>query len=192
MKNNNAIKLEEFSISGIPQNKKIWLDLGCGKGNFLVKCARRYPEAYHIGIDYSQGIADKAQDKIIRGNILNAVALSGDFRKLLELFHPGQLDRVHIICPDPWFKKRHRKRRTVTFELMRFIHSLLIPGGEFIFATDFCPYMLTVIREEFEEYMNPYFPHSWTHRIKDFPYSTYMEKSLDSDGRIFFMRRIKK
>ena len=192
MNQNKAISLKDFNINQLPENKDIWLDLGCGKGNFLVKCARRYPEKFLLGIDYSQGIADKAQDKIKRGNIKNALAISGDFRELLKMFPENSIEKIHIICPDPWFKKRHRKRRTVTYELMKYIFTLLKSDGEFIFATDFCPYMLTVIKEDYEKFYNPYNKHPWVHKIKNFPYSTYMEKSLDSDGRIFFMRRIKK
>lgn len=187
----NIQNVEDFSYENLPNKKNIVLDLGCGKGLFLVRMAQRYPEDIFIGIDYSQSVIKAATQKVKKAKLTNAITLKGDFLKLLDCFPEGSLKKVYVICPDPWFKNKHRKRRTVTYKFMEKVYSLLKNNGVFHFTTDFGPYMLTVINEQYGNFKNPYPGVPWIHTIANHPFSTYMDKSLGSDGRVYHMRRIK-
>jgi len=185
------IRADEFCYNRLPKKENIVLDLGCGKGVFLVRIAQRYPEDFFIGIDYSRSVIRTATQKVRKARLENAITVKGDFMNLLDKFPKNSLKKIYVICPDPWFKTRHRKRRTVTYEFMKKAYSLLKENGELHFTTDFEPYMLTVINEQYHKFKNPYPGVPWIHHIENHPFSAYMDKSLDSDGRIYHMRRVK-
>ena len=136
------------------------LDLGCGKGGFLLGLAQRYPDRRIIGVDVMIGRLRKVVSKINRSevnnvSILRCAAWPLVFCHLID----DSIDRVHVLCPDPWPKKRHRKNRLLSSEFLGRLSTKIKGGGILHLSTDHEPYyqeMLTAIGgmscyEEFPE-----------------------------------------
>ena len=133
-----------------PAGRPVELDLGCGKGGFLLDLAAKYPERTIVGADVMLGRLRKLRNKAKARRIANVELLRVNAWELLGHMLPDEcLYRVHILCPDPWPKKRHRANRLVTSELVGRIARKLQSGGTLHLATDdpsYAAFMLTAVR----------------------------------------------
>lgn len=131
----------------LPEEGIVELDLGCGKGGFTVALARKYPERLILGADVMLGRLRKVRKKIVRAGLTNVCCLRVEARFLLGVCLPDRcLDRLHILCPDPWPKARHRAHRLLCSDFMMSVNRVLKEGGVFHFATDDLSYLETVKR----------------------------------------------
>lgn len=112
------------------------LEIGFGGGEHLLHEAGRHPEIGYIGAEaFINGVAKLTMAVAALG--LDNVRLHGDdVIPLLERLPEGCLDRVDLLYPDPWPKRRHWKRRFVQADNIGRIARVLRPGGRFRFATD--------------------------------------------------------
>lgn len=120
----------------------IELDLGCGDGSFLVRMAEHFPERRFLGIERLLGRVRKVSRKADRLGLGNARVLRVDSNYAVEWLLPrGAFSRIHFLCPDPWPKKKHARRRQMCQpSFLRALHALLEDGGELLFLTDDRPY----------------------------------------------------
>jgi len=113
------------------------VDLGCGDGSFLIEMAMHHPERDFIGVERLLGRARKVCRKITRNRLENARVLRLDSRYVVEWLLPvASVSRLHLLCPDPWPKVRHHRRRLVRPDFLTAARRVLEPGGEFLFMTD--------------------------------------------------------
>lgn len=113
------------------------LEIGCGKGTFLVEAARRRPEVRFVGIEAGYAYAAYTADRLARAGLGNAVVVADDARLFLADSAPaGAFERIHVYFPDPHPKRRHRKRRLFQPEIAARLARALKPGGELLVATD--------------------------------------------------------
>ncbi len=134
----SAISLAQIFGNNCP----IELEIGCGKGKFLVARAEESPEINFLGIDRISKwmkIGQKRGDKRQLGNLK---FIKAECRKFLSQMVPQSIAVFHIYFPDPWPKRRHRKRRLVTADFLRLLHSRLRRGGFVELATDDSDYFL--------------------------------------------------
>ncbi len=125
--------LEEISRDG----RALEIDLGCGDGSFLMEMAREYPERDFLGVERLLGRVRKVCKKIRRRGLENARVLRLDSRYVVEWLLPeASVSRLHLLCPDPWPKVRHHRRRLMQVEFLEAVRKALVPGGEFLFMTD--------------------------------------------------------
>lgn len=119
------------------------LDLGCGKGDFAVALAARYPERTVFAADVMLGRLRKVARKSAAQNTQNnLIFLRVEARHLLSIIMPdSSLDRIHLLCPDPWPKMKHKGNRLLSSDFMMQLARVLKPGGVFHFATDDEPYL---------------------------------------------------
>ncbi|MCO6046318.1 tRNA (guanosine(46)-N7)-methyltransferase TrmB [Aeoliella sp. ICT_H6.2] len=122
------------------------VEVGSGKGLFLQNAARATPEHNFLGIEVAHKYARFAASRLAKRQLANAVMVSGDGLRLFrELLPEGSLEAVHVYFPDPWWKKRHRKRRVLTPEFLIDVSRTLRVGGLFHFWTDVEEYFLTTL-----------------------------------------------
>ena len=128
-------KLEESEIR--IGNRPLEMDLGCGDGSFLIDLAKHHPERDFIGVERLLGRCRKVSKKIIRNGLENARILRLDSKYVVEWLLPAEsVSRIHLLCPDPWPKMRHNRRRLVQQGFLEAVKAALEPGGEFLFMTD--------------------------------------------------------
>ena len=117
--------------------KPVELEVGSGKGLFLANAAAADPGHNFLGIELARKYAGKAAERLAKRDLPNAKVLPGDARVFLNRFvPPASLRAVHIYFPDPWWKKRHRKRRVFCEPFVVDVARALVPGGDFRIATD--------------------------------------------------------
>ena len=104
------------------------VEIGCGKGKFLTSRAGTNPQISFLGIDRIE--------KWVKMGCDNLVFVKAECREFLTQLKPESVSIFHIYFPDPWPKRRHRKRRLVTAGFLDLLLSRLLPGGFIELATD--------------------------------------------------------
>jgi tRNA (guanine-N7-)-methyltransferase len=122
------------------------VEVGSGKGLFLRNAAAARPEVDFLGIEMARKYAQFAAAGLARAGFRNAMIVCGDaLRVFQELLPDGSLDAVHVYFPDPWWKKRHRRRRVMRVSFVRDVERTLRPGGSLHFWTDVEEYFRTTL-----------------------------------------------
>ena len=117
------------------------LEIGFGGGEHLLHRMRESPEIGFIGVEpFVNGMA-KFLAVIEREGLRNIRLWDGDAALLLPQFPEGSIDAVDLLYPDPWPKRRQRKRRFVSERTLELLARVLRPGGRFRFASDIDDYV---------------------------------------------------
>ena len=113
------------------------LEIGSGKGTFLLAIAQALPEHNYIGIEYAKQYAEFAADRLRRHNTTNARMVHAEATWWLRCHVPdASLAALHVYFPDPWPKTRHHKRRLIQLPFLKEVHRMLVPGGKLRLVTD--------------------------------------------------------
>lgn len=115
----------------------IEVEVGFGKGMFLLSEAIARPDVNFLGIEIVRKYALYAATRFALRNLSNVKVASTDARAVLRDRIPAQSVRaVHVYFPDPWWKTRHHKRRLFTPDFVASVERILILGGRFHVVTD--------------------------------------------------------
>lgn len=121
----------------IPGNGPRELEIGFGRGRFLIERARSAPGSRLLGIEIKAKWGHLVEERRKREGLTHVVALAGDARTILPRLGPtGGLARVFLHFPDPWWKKKHGKRRVLDDVFLVEVARLLARGGELFVQTD--------------------------------------------------------
>jgi tRNA (guanine-N7-)-methyltransferase len=116
------------------------IDIGCAKGHFVWRMAELQPDWNFLGLEIRAPLVDYALQQRDQAGIPNLHFLFGNantsLADLLTSLPKGTLQQVSIQFPDPWFKKRHQKRRVVQPELVQSLAQHLPPGGRVVLQSD--------------------------------------------------------
>jgi tRNA (guanine-N7-)-methyltransferase len=152
------------------------VDLGCGDGRFLIAQAARFPERNFLGIEKLEGRVETACRKGARGGLRNLRVLRIETSYAIQYLLPaGSPDVVHLLFPDPWPKRKHRRRRIVTPEFFASIHRLLGPAGRLRIVTDQEKYF-TAIRAQI---VADLFVEDADFTAEEFPPTTFERRYLE-------------
>lgn len=125
--------------------KTIELDLGCGKGTFSLALAGKYPERLVLAADIMIGRLRKLDSRIAALGLSNMALFRVEARHFVSCFLGDcSIDRLHILCPDPWPKDRHKGHRLLCSEFIGQLYRVLKHDGVFHFSTDDNSYFETV------------------------------------------------
>ena len=120
-----------------PAGEHVELDLGCGSGSFTCLLARKMPQAQVLAADVMLGRLRKVVRRAERCGADNVTVLRTEARMLLAKILPDRcVDRIHLLCPDPWPKGRHRGHRLLAANFVTFLHRVLKEDGVFHFSSD--------------------------------------------------------
>ena len=113
------------------------VELGIGKGRFIIAAAQRHAGVNYLGIDWANKYLKIAHERCLKRALTNVRLARADAREFVEFFVLADSVRaVHIYFPDPWPKKRHHKRRLINPAFLGEIARILNPGGRLWLATD--------------------------------------------------------
>ncbi len=113
------------------------VDWGMGNGVFLLASAARSPDWNWIGIEVRKPLADRVAEEIRARGIPNAFAVWGNVAPGLPGYFPSRsLRRIYALFPDPWFKKKHEKRRLLAGDFLDRLSPCVAPGAEFLLSSD--------------------------------------------------------
>ena len=117
------------------------IEIGCGKGRFIINSAVANPDINYVGIERALRYFRLMKERVVRRDLANIRLLRDDAVYFVERFVPdGAVSAYHIYFPDPWPKKRHRKRRLFNARFLEEILRTLASGGTLDFATDYVEY----------------------------------------------------
>jgi len=114
------------------------VELGSGDGSFFLGMAEHYPERDFLGLERMLGRVSKTLKKLAKAGLTNGKILRLESGYSLGWLLPtASVSRLHLLCPDPWPKKKHAARRLVNQdEFLNGLARVLMPGGEFLLKTD--------------------------------------------------------
>ena len=116
--------------------KKIILEIGFGNGENLISLAKENSQNLYIGSEvYMAGIG-QVLGAINANELTNIRLITGDIRLLIDKINESVFDEVLIICPDPWPKLKHHKRRMINSEFLDSIYKVLNSDGHLFMSTD--------------------------------------------------------
>ncbi len=121
------------------------VELGSGKARFLIEAARSDPGHDFLGLELSLAYYRVCRDRVGRAGLANARVLRADARRFVEVaLGPGSVHAFHVYFPDPWPKKRQRKRRLIDGRALEVLASRLEPEGVLRIATDHSDYATVI------------------------------------------------
>lgn len=159
-------------------NAPIELEIGSGKGLFLQQAATERPLHNFIGIELSGKFANRAAQRLARHQLPNVQMLRGDAEAfLLKVVPDRSVEAVHVYFPDPWWRRKHKKRRVLNDDTLAAIERILKPQGKFHFWTDVLDYYELICRHVIE-HMKLDGPRYVPQRaaLHDLDYTTHFER----------------
>jgi tRNA (guanine-N7-)-methyltransferase len=117
-------------------NHPLHIEVGTGKGQFIIGMAKKYPNINFIGIELQESVIVSALDRLIEAELPNVKLLNINAKDLENYFDKNEVSRIYLNFSDPWPKKRHTKRRLTYQSFLNIYENILIDGGEIHFKTD--------------------------------------------------------
>lgn len=114
----------------------IYIEVGMGKGKFIMELARTNPGINYIGIERYSTVMLKALQKREQLQLSNIYFMCVDAKNMAEIFEPGEVARIYLNFSDPWPKDRHAKRRLTSPQFMEVYDKILSKDGRVEFKTD--------------------------------------------------------
>jgi tRNA (guanine-N7-)-methyltransferase len=122
------------------------VEVGSGKGLFLAQAAEARPTHDFLGIEIAAKYAHYCAAKFARRKLTNARIVHGNSQRLFtEILPDASVAAIHVYFPDPWWKKRHKKRRVLNELFLKNAQRVLVPGGILHFWTDVEEYFQTTL-----------------------------------------------
>ena len=144
---NEAVAASPYCIQNAAEHRGQWhaffendhpihIEIGMGKGKFLMDLAALHPEINYIGIERYTSVLLRAVQKMDTLQLPNVHFLCEDAAKLPEIFAPEEVDRIYLNFSDPWPKERHAKRRLTSRQFFERYDKILAGNGVVEFKTD--------------------------------------------------------
>jgi len=165
-----------------PQTADLEIEIGSGKGLFVLNQSGKHPERNYLGNEIAHKYCRFAAYRLAQKERSNAHMLRGDGLKFFRELLPDECAvAVHVYFPDPWWKERHRRRRVIQPQFIADLQRVLVPGGVFHFWTD--------VEEYFEQTIAMLKEHS---DLSDPIHVEEPPSEHDMDFRTHFERRMRK
>ncbi len=171
-------------LESVEENSMI-VEVGFGRGEFLLALAAESPKIAFVGIEISFKRTLKMARKVARAGLRNVRLLEGRAEVALrELFKMGQVGGIWINFSDPWPKVRHAHRRVVQRKFVSDVASRLASGGGLYVATDDVPYahQISEVLEAEPSLENRYAPWPFLPNVQGQPQTGY-EQQWRAEGR---------
>ena len=168
-----------------------WIEIGFGGGEHLIWQAKHNPDVAIIGCEPFEDGVIKVLTKIDDDKIGNIRLHMGDARDVLRWLPEASIARAFVLFPDPWPKRKHRKRRLVNPVTLALLARVMKPGAELRIGTDIGDYARTILQafstqSDFDWLAEG--PNDWRVRPADWPETRYEQKA-EREGRARYYLR---
>jgi tRNA (guanine-N7-)-methyltransferase len=185
-----------FDPGNPPQGfTKTWLEIGFGGGEHLLWQARQNSDVALIGCEPFEDGVIKVLSAVTAEDLRNVRVHMGDVREILRSIAPNSIDRAFVLFPDPWPKRKHRKRRLVNSSLLALLARAMRPGAELRIGTDIGDYartMLEAFATEPDFVWQAATPADWRVRPPDWPETRYEAKAVREGRRRYYFRFLRR
>lgn len=141
------IAANEYALKDVEKNKGKWkeffgdgkaihIEIGMGKGKFLMEMARLHPDIHYIGIEKFSSVLVRAVQKMEEDPLPNIHFIRMDAEYICDVFEKGEVEEIYLNFSDPWPKERHAKRRLTSHQFLERYDKILKEGGSIQFKTD--------------------------------------------------------
>ena len=141
------IAANEYALKDVEQHKGSWkeffgdgkpihIEIGMGKGKFLMEMARLHPEIHYIGIEKFSSVLVRAVQKMEEEPLPNIHFIRMDAEYICNVFEKGEVEEIYLNFSDPWPKERHTKRRLTSHQYLERYDRILKEDGFIQFKTD--------------------------------------------------------
>ena len=117
-------------------DRPIHIEIGMGKGKFIMGMAQAHPDINYIGIEKYSTVLLRAIQKMEENELPNVVFIRMDAEDVCEVFDKEEIDKIYLNFSDPWPKDRHAKRRLPSREFLARYDQFLVKDGRLEFKTD--------------------------------------------------------
>lgn len=117
-------------------NKPYYLEIGSGKGQFLVDMALKFPDKFFIGIERNITCCGFTAKKLVESQLQNAKLMFINAEIIMDKIPDNSIESIFLNFSDPWPKKRHHKRRLTAESYLKNYYRILKNGGRLIIKTD--------------------------------------------------------
>ena len=114
----------------------IHIEIGMGKGQFIMTLAKEHPEINYVGIEKYSSVLVRALEKQQEMELPNIKFIRMEAENIAEVFAPDEVARIYLNFSDPWPKDRHAKRRLTSVQFLQRYENILQKDGHLIFKTD--------------------------------------------------------
>lgn len=114
----------------------IQIEVGMGKGRFIMELAQQNPDINYIGIERYSSVLLRGLQKRAQLELNNIYFMCIDAKNMADYFAPGEVDKIYLNFSDPWPKDRHAKRRLTSTRFLERYNNILTPEGRVMFKTD--------------------------------------------------------
>lgn len=128
---------EKLNTAGFSfEGKELQIEIGCGKGNFIIETAKRNPDINFVAVEKVSNIIVLAMERAVKEEVKNIKFMAVDAGELVNLIPENSVSRIYLNFSDPWPKKQNMKRRLTYDDFLEIYKKLLTDDGEIHFKTD--------------------------------------------------------
>lgn len=175
-----ALEWREFFGNDQP----VEIDVGSGRGMFLVSAGTEHPERNYLGIELDYREGRRAARRLQKRKLENVRVLGADVHVVFQHYIvPGTVAAIHVYFPDPWWKRKHRRRRVFSDQFADECARLLKPGGQLHSWTDVAEYfgVISALMDHHPSFRTLPAP-SETPAAHDLDYRTSFERRKRKEG----------
>lgn len=126
----------KWALEVFKNNNPIHIEIGCGKGQFMMGLAKHFPDINFIAIEKYDSVLVRCLEKVSQDDIPNLKLVLLDALMLKEVFDKGEVEEIYLNFSDPWPKTRHAKRRLTSYIYLDIYRNILTSDGAIIQKTD--------------------------------------------------------
>ena len=126
----------KWALEVFKNNNPIHIEIGCGKGQFMMGLAKHFPDINFIAIEKYDSVLVRCLEKVSQDDIPNLKLILLDALMLKEVFDNGEVEEIYLNFSDPWPKTRHAKRRLTSYIYLDIYRNILASDGAIIQKTD--------------------------------------------------------
>ncbi len=168
----------------IPKDKKVYLEIGCGKGQFITSIAKNHPDVFFIAMEVNLYVIYRVLEKKLDMQLDNLMIVLADAKYLETYFKDQKIDGIYLNFSDPWPKGKHHKRRLTYPSFLKLYLKLLKSNAFLQFRTDHLDLFTDSL-----SYIEPYFDlNEVTYDLERSDYMTEYEIKKRALGPIYQLK----